>query len=184
MKSLAFLWIIIIVFMCCCNNTSHSEAKAISIFNIYDYDTLRLLINRDLKDVLLYSYPQDVQLRDTIFESEDGSTWKGIVFYKKTERILFVESSSDKEIIKRITLLSKSIKGPSDIHVGSVFNDIKQYLSHDIPSYPDGYFGLKYILDKHMTIFFDIGEDSNLSTGNVQFETIPNYIIVDQILIE
>jgi hypothetical protein len=188
MKMLSLFWLLMI-FVSCSNSTSKSNLvaknNANSFFNVYVLDTLKSLINRDINEVKKLHYSQDVSLRDTIFESEDESNWKGIVFYRGNQILLFVETSwEDLNIIKRITVLSSAVDGLNDLKIGAKFKDIKPNLSQAIPSYPDGYFGLKDKNDKQITYFFDIGNNSDLSIGNVKFETIPDNIIVNQILIE
>jgi len=108
-----------------------------------------------------------------------------MVFYKESQVLFFVETSwKNENIIKRITVISNAIIGLNNLKIGAKFKDIKTNLSQTIPSYPDGYFGLKDKNNKHITYFFDIGKNSNLSIGNVKFETIPNNLIISQILIE
>lgn len=60
----------------------------------------------------------------------------------------------------------------------------KSDLSETIPSYPDGYLGLKVKNDNQVTCFFNISNNQNLGIGNFKFETIPENIVVEQIPIE
>lgn len=62
--------------------------------------------------------------------------------------------------------------------------DIKSLLSQTIPTYPDGYLGLKVKNDNQVTCFFNIINNQNLGVGNVAFEAIPEDFVVAQILIE
>jgi len=81
-------------------------------------------------------------------------------------------------------VLSSDIVGMKGLKIGAKFIDVKSDLSQTIPSYPDGYFGLKVKNDNQVTCFFNISNNQNLGVGNVKFETIPEDIVVEQILIE
>jgi len=188
MKAITLFWLFIAC-VSCSNSTPKSniatQDKATSVLNIYVLNTLKTLLNRDVNEVKGLLYPDWVSLRDTVFESDDESQWKGIVFYNKSKGLLFVETSWENEnIIKRITVLSSDIVGLYGLKIGAKFIDISPYLSQIIPSYPDGYFGLKVKNDNQITCFFDISNNSDISIGNVKFETIPDNLVVEQILIE
>lgn len=188
MKAITLFWLFIAC-VSCSNSTPKSniiaQSNTLSVLNVHLIDTLKTLINRDVNEVKSLRYPVGVSVRDTVFESDDESQWKGIVFYEKSKELLFVETSWENEnIIKRITVLSSDIAGVNGLKIGAKFKDIKSNLSQTIPSYPDGYFGLKYKNDNQITCFFDIGNNPDLSIGNVNFERIPDDLIVNQILIE
>lgn len=188
MKALAFLWIFITC-VSCSNSTPKvnltAKQRSISYFDIYQINSLKHLINKDTNEIKKIVLPQDVCLKDTTFESEDGSNWNGFVFYKGKQILLFAETTLEcKNIIKRITVLDSSVVGLNHLTVGAKFSDIRPYLSQTIPSYPDGYFGLKDKSEGNITYFFDIGDNYNLNIGNVKFDAIPENLTISQILIE
>ena len=128
---------------------------------------------------------KDISLKDTTFESEDGSNWKGIVFYRGFKLLLIVETSLENvNVIKRIDILNSSIIGLNGLKIGSKFKDVKHYLSPKIPSYPDGYFGLKDKKYNHITYFFELNNYFNLGVVNVTFGTILEELVIKEILIE
>jgi len=188
MKTITLFWIFIVC-VSCFNNASKSniirQDNTASSLNIYVLDTLKTILTKNVNEVKNFHYPDGISLRDTVFESDDESQWKGFVFYNKSKRLLFIETSWENEkIIKRITIVSSDIVGTNGLKIGAKFIDISPYLSQIIPSYPDGYFGLKVKNDSQITCFFDINNNSDLSIGNVKFETIPDNLVVEQILIE
>jgi hypothetical protein len=188
MKALAFLLVFIIGVSCSYRTPKinlTAKQSSISYFDIYHLDSLKHLINLDTSEIKKIILPQDVSLKDTTFESEDGSNWNGFVFYRGIQILLFAETTLEcKNIIKRITILDSSVVGLNHLTVGAKFRDIRPYLSQTIPSYPDGYFGLKDKSDGNITYFFDIGDNYNLSIGNVKFDAIPRNITISQILLE
>lgn len=188
MKAITLFWLFIAC-MGCSNSTPKSiiaaQDESGSVLNVYNLDTLKLLLNKNINEIKSFRYPVGVSLKDTVFESEDEAQWKGVVFYNKSVALLFVEASwENASIAKRITVLSSDIVGMKGLKIGAKFMDIKSDLSPTIPSYPDGYFGLKVKNDNQVTCFFNISNNENLGVGNVEFETIPENIVVEQILIE
>jgi hypothetical protein len=180
----SFLLLVSLIVVCC-SSRNHSAENKTSLFNVYQLDTLKYLLNKDMGKVKKLQYPQDVILSDTTFESEDDLKWNGVVFSTTNEDIFFVEANWQSiNIVKRVAVLSNAIVGLNKIRVGSKFKDIKLNLSKTIPSYPDGYFGLRDVSNDRITYFFDVEQDSALSFGNVTFETIPDDLTVIQILIE
>lgn len=188
MKAITLLWLLIVC-IGCSNSTQKNKIiaqdQADSVLNVYNLDTLKLLLNRDINEIKSFRYPIGISLKDTVFESEDEAQWKGVVFYNKSVVLLFVETSwKNTSIVKRITVLSSYIVGLKGLKIGVKFIDIKSDLSQTIPSYPDGYLGLKVKNDNQVTCFFNISNNLNLGLSNVKFETIPENIVVEQILIE
>lgn len=188
MKAITLFWLLIAC-IGCSNSTPKikiaAQDEAGSVLNVYNLDTLKLLLNKNINEIKSFRYPMGVSLKDTVFESEDEAQWKGVVFYNKSVVLLFVETSWENvSIAKRITVLSSDIVGMKGLKTGAKFIDIKSDLSQTIPSYPDGYFGLKVKNDNQVTCFFNISNNQNLGVGNVKFETIPVGIVVEQILIE
>lgn len=156
-----------------------------SIFNIYNLDTLRFLLNKDTSEIKKLYFQKDVTLKDSTFESDEGLNWGGFVFSKGSQILAVAETSwENKKVVKRITVLSSNIEGSIHLKVGAKFKDIKSYLSETIPSFPDGYFGLRDKNTGQFTCFFDIDDNHDLSIGNIKFETIPDSLKVSQILIE
>jgi hypothetical protein len=167
------------------NNNSLNQRKECLFLNIYNVDTLKILLNKTIVEIKNFRYPDGVLLKDTLFESDEELQWNGVTFYKHSRKLFVVEASwENKNIVKRITLFSGEVQGLKSIKVGAKFKDIKSKLSRTIPSYPDGYFGLKLIGNNRITCFFDVSDYPNLSLGNVTFETIPNNLEVEEILIE
>lgn len=188
MKTITLLWLLI-AFVGCSNSTPKTKISAQNnigtILNVYNLDNLKFLLNRNINELECIQYPMGVSLKDTIFESEDETQWKGLVFYKKTVALLFVETSWENvTIVKRITVLNSDIIGIQGLRIGAKFGDIKSLLSQTIPTYPDGYLGLKVKNDNQVTCFFNIINNQNLGVGNVAFEAIPEDLVVAQILIE
>jgi|GEM_PF-3378478 hypothetical protein len=188
MKAITLLWLLIAC-IGCSNSTPKNKItaqdEAGSVLNVYNLDTLKLLLNRNINEIKSFRYPMGISLKDTVFESEDEAQWKGVVFYNKSVVLLFVETNwENTSIVKRITVLSSDIVGMKGLKIGAKFIDVKSDLSQTIPSYPDGYFGLKVKNDNQVTCFFNISNNQNLGVGNVKFETIPEDIVVEQILIE
>lgn len=188
MKAITLFWLFIAC-ISCSNNTPKSiiatQDESGFVLNVYNLDTLKLLLNKNINEIKSFRYPVGVSLKDTVFESEDEAQWKGVVFYNKSVILLFVETSwENASIAKRITVLSSDIVGIKGLKIGAKFMDIKSNLSPIIPSYPDGYFGLKVKNDNQVTCFFNISNNENLGVGNVEFDTIPENIVVEKILIE
>lgn len=187
MKALTLFWICVMC-ACCSINTPKSnvirQKNENSVFNLYVLDSLKILLNRDINEIKNLKFPQDVSLKDTILESE-GDNWNGIAFYKKTQLLLVLETSwIDKNHIKRIGVISNTIVGSNNMKIGAKFGEIKSNLSQKIPSFPDGYLGLRDNHDQHVTYFFNVGTNTDLITGNIKFETMPDTLVVNEILIE
>ncbi|MHC1707093.1 MAG: hypothetical protein AB9842_06170 [Bacteroidales bacterium] len=188
MKAITSFWLLIAC-IGCSNSTPKSiipaQDEAGSVINVFNLDTLKLLLNKNISEIKSFRYPDGVSLKDTVFESDDEAQWKGEVFYNKSDVLLFVETSwENASIVKRITVLSSHVVGMKGLKIGAKFIEIKSDLSQTIPSYPDGYFGLKVKNDNQVTCFFNISNNQNLGVGNVKFENIPEDIVVEQILIE
>jgi hypothetical protein len=188
MKVVTSIWLL---FVCLsCSNTSSksnlgSSQKTTPFYNIYNLDTLKYLIKKDTNEIKKLHFPKNVYLRDTTFFAEDDSSWHSFVCYNETQILLIMETSLEcPNFIQRIGVLNGSVVGLKPVHVGSIFKDIKPYVSHTIPSYPDGYFGLRDNTDGNITYFFDIGDNYDLAIGNVKFENIPEDLVISQILIE
>jgi hypothetical protein len=188
MKSVTSIWLLFVC-LSCANNSSKSNLgsshKTVSFFNIYNLDSLKNLINKDTNEIKKLNFPKNVYLRDTTFFAEDDSIWQSFVCYHETQILFIMETSLEcPNSIQRIDILNGSVVGLKPVHVGSIFKDIKPYVSQTILSYPDGYFGLRDSSDGNITYFFDIGENYDLAIGNVKFETIPENLVISQILIE
>jgi hypothetical protein len=188
MKVVIIFWFSLLCTSCLNTSTNSKlvvDKKSDPIFNIYNLDTLRYLITKDSSEIKKMFFPADVILRDTTFESDEGLSWNGFVFYQGSQILLIAESSWEcKKIIKRITVLSSNIAGSIPLKIGTRFKDIKSYVSQTIPSYPDGYFGLKDKVNGQITYFFYIDDNYDLGIGNIKFETIPDTLLINQILIE
>jgi hypothetical protein len=204
MKALALLLIFITCVNCSNSSTSNTnnstsnnnyrdslktklivQQSSSVFFNVYNLDTLYSLINKDTSELKKLRFPENVYLSDTAFYAEDDSSWFCFACYNGTQILLIMETSLEcPNIIQRIGVLNGSVVGLKPVHVGSIFKDIKPYVSQTIPSYPDGYFGLKDKAHANITYFFDIGDNNDLAIGNVKFETIPENITISQILIE
>ena len=190
MKLISILLLFLIppnVFLCCNfakrdKQTKLTENK--TYVNIYVIDSLKKIINSDIRSLKSLSFPQNVFLKDTILESE-GVSWKGFSFYKESKLLFLVETNwQDTNKIQRIGISSSEILGPNGIKVGSKFKDIKNYLSNKIPSCPDGYFCLDDKIQKDISYFFDIQNNEKLYYGNIRFDSIPEDVEVNEILIE
>jgi hypothetical protein len=203
MKALAFLWVFIACVSCFNSKTTDSkistsntnsdsvktdliEQQSSSVFfNVYNLDTLYNLINKDTSEIKKLRFPVNVNLRDTTFYAEDDSSWFSFACYNGTKILLILETSLEcPNIIQRVGVLDSSVVGLKPVHVGSKFKDIKSYLSQTIPSYPDGYFGLRDKTNGNVVYFFDIGDNYDLAIGNVKFESIPDNLTISEILIE
>ena len=161
-----------------------SEKTIDSHIDFFKHTVLRELIGKDLQVVRSSKYVRDVSVMDTTFESENES-WPGLIFYFKNKKVFFVETNwQDKQIINRVVVVGSDFTGPDGIRVGDAFKDIKLKLSKEIPSFPDGYFGLRTLGDSGVTCFFDVEADSNEGLGNITFDTIDENLKVIEILME
>jgi len=99
MKAITLLWLLIAC-IGCSNSTPKNKItaqdEAGSVLNVYNLDTLKLLLNRNINEIKSFRYPMGISLKDTVFESEDEAQWKGVVFYNKSVVLLFVETNWEK----------------------------------------------------------------------------------------
>lgn len=180
------------IFFCiCCSNlqqdsSAQNNINGATLCNFhYLLDSLKnQLLGDKIAKIKRFKCHQGVFIRDTIMESE-GVEWPAIAFYEN-ENLLFIAESNweDTTEIKRITIFSNKFKSNCGIKIGSTFREIETNLSRNIPSYPDGYFGLKDKKDNGITYFFDIDNFEQLYYGATKWEDIPLSITVETIIIE
>jgi hypothetical protein len=177
-----FVWLLI---ASGCSSKRTQEAQIPAEENILDVETLRHLLGKELSVVKNAAYDPSVLVSDTTFESEDGESWPGLVFYYNNKRAFFAETNwKRKQTISRIIIVANDITTLSGITVGNKFRDISDKLSKHIPSYPDGYLGLRDLNNPGVTYFFYLNANSKEAFGDITFDSIPGNLEVTQILME
>lgn len=150
-----------------------------------DFRFAQGLLGKSIAQLSQLNFPPDVSLRDTIFEGEDESTWPGIFVQLNSEVLLLLETSwMDTKTIQRVTILSSKIITPDSIKVGDQFKSIKSGFKKAIPSMPDGYFALFGKHSSKILYFFDISNEVELKERRIDFDQIPEYLKVSEILLE
>ncbi len=123
--------------------------------------------------------------RDTIVESDDGVSWPAKALRLENELLLLLETGwQNVDTIQVINIVSPRVASAHGIRIGSRFKDVRQYLSRDIPSQPDGYFAIRDSSDKSVLYFFDVSSDSSLYFGDREFDSIPDDLTIEAIQIE
>jgi hypothetical protein len=179
-----YLIVVMVMIVSGCVSKRETERLVFSQADIFSLESLKRLLGKDLNAVKEFGYAPGLVLKDTTFESE-GEEWLGLVFYWQQERIVFMETNWQKQqTISRIVITSPLVAGSSGIVVGKRFGDVKGNLSSEIPSYPDGYFGLQDLNDPGITYFFDVSGDSDLSLGLISFDNIPDDLVITEVLVE
>lgn len=187
MKRNYFLAILFFSILGCKNSTSQSSnTDPIKKFDIYSILSLKSLIGSDIANFKILNFSNEVFMKDTIFYGEDDEIkWNGLsIRINGSESILIETNWQNIYKIKRIGIYNEKITGPSNIHVGSKFSEVKHRFSKAIPVFPDGYFALSDIEYPNIKYFFDIRGYKNLYYGNIVFDNIPTGIKIKEILIE
>lgn len=187
MKSNYILVILFISILGCRNITPQSSnAEPQKKIDIYSVLSLNGLIGTEISNLKMLNFSSEVLIKDTIFYGEDEEIkWNGLsIRIKGFESILIETNWQNIFKIKRIGIFNETITGPSNIHVGSKFSEVKDRFSKIIPVFPDGYFALSDIEYPNIKYFFDIRGYKNLYFGNIVFDNIPTGIKINEILIE
>gem|GEM_PF-3396430 len=150
-----------------------------------DFGFSKWLLGKKISELSQISFPSGVSLHDTVFESEDESTWTGVFVHMNSEPILLLETSwMDTKKIQRVTILSDKIITPDSIRIGDQFRTIKKGFRKTIPSMPDGYFALYGKHSSNILYFFDIQNEVELKERRIEFDQIPENLKVTEILLE
>jgi hypothetical protein len=187
MKSNYILVILFISILGCRNSTSQSSNnEPVKKIDIYSILSLKSLIGTEISNLKNLKFSNEVLIKDTIFYGEDDEIkWNGLsIRINGSESILIETNWQNISKIQRIGIFNEKITGPSNIHVGSKFSEVKHRFSKTIPVFPDGYFALSDIEYPNIKYFFDIHGYKNLYYGNIVFDNIPSGIKIKEILIE
>ena len=124
--------------------------------------------------------------RDTILEGDDEVTWKGKAYYNNRELTILAEANwLDTIAVHRITVFSNRVK-EGDIFVGQYIRNIRELISEEVPSSPDGYLFLNYKEDKRVSLQIDLSdtpENSPLYYGVETLAKLPDSLKVESIIV-
>jgi hypothetical protein len=128
-------------------------------------------------------FAEGYQVSDTLFETEDGDEWPGLLFSKDGVDVLLVETSwQNTNVIFSMSILSNSINTPDSIRVGDHWGRLRKKVSRDIPTMPDGYFAVRS--KNHPSVLCFLEVDEKMHYGNTTYDKIPAEQRVEYIMIE
>lgn len=170
--------LICLLFISCSETKQNQNLTIDGIYEAYIDKKINNVQNKNL-----------IKFADTLIESDEGVTWKGLKCYYNNKLIGTLETHwNDSLYIRRIVIIDNSIKTNNKIGVGDNFGSIKQFFDTIVPSQPDGYFALKDKRKKYITYFFNTNLTPKLdSLGRDDFSQIPSnakieYIIFDSLV--
>ncbi len=163
------------------DDNATTEVDLRNIQNLADFISKKSLMELKTFENNLFS-----KTRDTTFYAEDENiSWPGILFFDNDHLIFWVESSWQKqEYPQRIVIVNSKIKKDSILCVGSTFSKIKDQLSRERLSDPDGYFSLIDSKNPKIRYYFDLKKYNGRNLDTLVFDSIPSDLSIETIVVD
>lgn len=163
------------------SNLKHSSTT--DTIDSLSFSILHKFIGTDIKLFSTLYFTEGYVVSDTLFESEDGIEWPGLLLKKSDCQVALFETSwQNPKEISRITLLSDEIMTTDSVRVGDKFGKIRRHISSEIPTMPDGYFAVR---SKNMpSVLYFLETNDRMFYGNITINQIPSKQKVINILLQ
>lgn len=120
---------------------------------------------------------------DTIMDDEDVR-WKAKVFSINNEQMFIAETNwIDSVHVHRVTIISSAVCTKNSIRIGMALSEIEAFVSKDILTSPDGYFGLADKYDGRINYWSNIDKYNNHLELFDTYTKLPKDIRIEKIVL-